>query len=87
MKELLLYVINEVIKIIEAYKPLYYDVIFKAIFINKENEIILDACSAPGGKTTHLAEIMENKGEIIAWDIYEHRINLIKQNAKDTSSA
>ena len=37
----MLYVINEVIKIIEAYKPLYYDVIFKAIFINKENEIIL----------------------------------------------
>lgn len=48
----------------------------------KENETILDACSAPGGKTTHLAEIMKNKGKIIAWDIYEHRINLIKQNAK-----
>ena len=47
-----------------------------------ENEIVLDACSAPGGKTTHLAEIMNNKGKIIAWDIYDHRLNLIKQNYK-----
>ena len=47
-----------------------------------ENEFVLDACSAPGGKTTYLAEIMNNKGKIIAWDIYEHRLNLIKQNYK-----
>lgn len=47
-----------------------------------ENEFVLDACSAPGGKTTHLAEIMNNKGKIIAWDIYDHRLNLIKQNYK-----
>lgn len=47
-----------------------------------KKEFILDACSAPGGKTTHLAEIMNNKGKIIAWDIYDHRLNLIKQNYK-----
>lgn len=48
----------------------------------KEGEIVLDACSAPGGKTTHLAELMENKGQIFAWDIHEHRVNLVKENAK-----
>ncbi len=48
----------------------------------KENEKVLDSCSAPGGKTTHIAELMKNKGEISAWDIYDHRIELIKQNAK-----
>lgn len=48
----------------------------------KENDVILDACSAPGGKTTHIAELMNNNGKITAWDIYEHRINLIKQNAE-----
>jgi len=48
----------------------------------KEGEIILDACSAPGGKTTHLAEIMKNKGEILAWDLYKSRLNLVNENAK-----
>lgn len=46
----------------------------------KKGEKVLDACSAPGGKTTHLAEIMENDGIIDAWDIYEHRLKLIQQN-------
>ena len=45
-----------------------------------ENEVILDACSAPGGKTTHLAELMNNKGKIEAWDIYEKRLDLVKEN-------
>lgn len=54
-----------------------------AILLNpKPKEIILDACSAPGGKTTYIAEIMENKGEIEAWDLYEHRTKLVEQTAK-----
>lgn len=48
----------------------------------KENEYILDACSAPGGKTTYIAELMNNKGKILAWDLYEARTNLIKKNAQ-----
>ena len=48
----------------------------------KENETILDACSSPGGKTTYMAQIMKNNGEIEAWDIHEHRTKLIEQNAK-----
>ena len=47
----------------------------------KEGQMVLDACSAPGGKTTYMAEIMKNTGNIKAWDVYEHRINLINENA------
>lgn len=48
----------------------------------KENEKILDACSAPGGKTTYIAEKIKNQGKIDAWDIHEHRIKLVEENAK-----
>ncbi|MBP3815233.1 MAG: 16S rRNA (cytosine(967)-C(5))-methyltransferase RsmB [Firmicutes bacterium] len=42
---------------------------------------VLDVCAAPGGKTTALGETMGNQGEIIACDLYPHRLNLIKENA------
>lgn len=45
------------------------------------DEKILDACAAPGGKTTHMAERMQNSGEITALDIHKHKIKLIEENA------
>ena len=48
----------------------------------KPNEWILDACSSPGGKTTYMAELMENKGKIVAWDLHPHRVKLVEENAK-----
>lgn len=42
---------------------------------------VLDSCAAPGGKTTHIAEIMNNEGEIYALDLHEHKIKLINEQA------
>lgn len=47
----------------------------------KKRDTVLDVCSAPGGKTTELAEIMKDTGKIIACDIYKHRIKLVEENA------
>ena len=46
------------------------------------NELVLDICAAPGGKTAVLTENMENRGEIIAIDIHQHKIKLIETNMK-----
>ncbi len=45
-------------------------------------ELILDVCAAPGGKATHIATLMENTGRVVALDIHEHKLELIRQNAE-----
>mgnify|MGYP001267178821 CR=1 FL=1 len=44
------------------------------------NERILDACAAPGGKATHLAELMGDRGMIVAVDQKASRLDLVRQN-------
>ena len=46
----------------------------------KPDESVLDTCSAPGGKTAVLGELMENRGELLALDIYPHKLKLIEEN-------
>jgi 16S rRNA (cytosine967-C5)-methyltransferase len=41
---------------------------------------VLDLCSAPGGKTTHISELMNNTGKVYAFDIHKDKLRLIKQN-------
>jgi len=48
----------------------------------RPGELLLDACSAPGGKTTHLAALTANGSPIIALDKHEQRIGLVKRGAQ-----
>ena len=45
-------------------------------------ERVLDACAAPGGKTTHLAELMGDNGELIVTDISVKGLEKLKQNVQ-----
>ena len=47
----------------------------------QKGERILDACAAPGGKTTHIAELIGDVGELIALDKSEKGIDKIRENA------
>lgn len=47
----------------------------------RENQTVLDACAAPGGKSTHIAEKLSGTGRVISLDIHRHKIKLIEENA------
>lgn len=46
----------------------------------KGDDVILDACAAPGGKTTHIASFLQ-EGHVVALDVHEHKLGLIRDNA------
>ncbi|MDY0408129.1 16S rRNA (cytosine(967)-C(5))-methyltransferase RsmB [Paracerasibacillus soli] len=51
----------------------------------KPNMVVLDTCSAPGGKVTHLAEKMRNEGIVKAHDLHKKKIRLVENKAKELS--
>jgi 16S rRNA (cytosine967-C5)-methyltransferase len=48
----------------------------------QQSDLVYDLCAAPGGKTMHMAELMEGKGKIVAFDKQESRLSLIRENRK-----
>lgn len=43
---------------------------------------VLDMCAAPGGKAAHLAELMENRGSVAAYDVHRHKVKLLDAEAR-----
>ena len=52
----------------------------------KPGEIVLDMAAAPGGKTTHMSQLMKNKGSILAMDVDNRRIKALLYNAGRTGA-
>lgn len=70
----------------DSFKKGYYQVqdessmLVAHVMDPKAGDRILDMCSAPGGKTTHIAELMDNRGEIIARDVHKHKLKLVQES-------
>jgi 16S rRNA (cytosine967-C5)-methyltransferase len=47
----------------------------------EENMTLLDLCSAPGGKSCHMAELMKNTGKVYSYDLHEKKLELVRENA------
>ena len=55
-------------------------------FSPEPGSMVLDMCAAPGGKSTMMAEMMDNRGLITSCDIHEHRLGLIRASADRTGA-
>ncbi|PRX33532.1 NusB antitermination factor [Orenia metallireducens] len=50
------------------------------ILAPEADDRVVDLCSAPGGKTTHLSQLMNNGGQVYAVDVHQHKLELIHEN-------
>jgi len=72
----------------DAFKKGYFEVqdassqLVADLLNPKPGQRVIDACAGAGGKSLHLAALMENKGQLIAMDIYKRKLLDLKQRAK-----
>ena len=54
--------------------------LISALLDLEEGMKVLDLCCAPGGKTTHIGELLNNTGEVLGFDLHENKLELVKEN-------
>lgn len=73
---------------LDSYRKGYFQIQGEAsaltglILSPEPGERVLDACAAPGGKATHLATLMDNRGLVVARDVSEGKLHLIREAAE-----
>lgn len=77
---------------LEALDPRYYiqdeaSQLISFLVSPAPGSTVLDACSAPGGKTTHMAQLMGNRGAIIALDKHASRLEAVERSARRLGAA
>ncbi len=76
----------------EAFKKGYFEVqdassqLVAALLDVKPGQRVVDTCAGAGGKSLHLAALMENKGQLIAMDIYGGKLKELKRRARRNSA-
>ncbi|HET6567462.1 MAG TPA: 16S rRNA (cytosine(967)-C(5))-methyltransferase RsmB [Rhodothermales bacterium] len=58
-----------------------------ALLDPQPGETVVDCCAAPGGKSTHAAQRMRNEGRVIAFDVHEGRLALVRRAAEQQGAA
>ncbi len=53
-----------------------------AVLAPDPGDTVADLCAAPGGKTATIAQLMNNTGSVLSFDIYDHKINIVNENLK-----
>ncbi len=53
-----------------------------AVLAPRPGSTVIDTCCAPGGKTTHLAQLMNNEGKILAFDLHANKLALVEENCR-----
>lgn len=48
----------------------------------KENDFVLDVCAAPGGKSVHMAQMLHGTGHVLARDLTEYKVGLLRENIR-----
>ena len=72
---------------LEAFQKGYFTVqdessmLSSVILEPEEGQLAVDVCSAPGGKSTHMAQLMNNRGTVLARDIHPHKLKLVESTA------